>query len=310
MTDLSDDPADLGDRPSVPPPGVTAALGTAPPPLLPELPEGVEPGIQVPRWKPWSAFVALVLGFVAATFGYVVIAGVVAAFGASFEDPPPGVTIGATIVQDLALIIAAIGFAAMAARPRPWQFGLRPTRWWPAVGWTLLAFVAFIVFSAVWSAIFDLGDERDTLPTELGVDESTAALIAVAFLVTVVAPVAEEFFFRGFYFRALANWKGIWPAAIITGITFGGIHAGGSPVGFLVPLGVFGFLLCLLYVKTRSLYPSIVLHAINNSIAFGVTQDWDWQIPILLAVALALIALGAFVIRRIFGVAPARPVPV
>ena len=81
---------------------------------------------------------ALVLGFVAATFGYVVIAGVVAAFGASFEDPPPGVTIGATIVQDLALIIAAIGFAAMAARPRPWQFGLAPTRWWPAVGWTLL----------------------------------------------------------------------------------------------------------------------------------------------------------------------------
>ena len=63
-------------------------------------------------------------------------------------------------------------------------------------------------------------------------------------------------------------------------------------------------------VKTRSLYPSIVLHAINNSIAFGVTQDWDWQIPVLLAAALALIALGAFVVRRVFGVAPARPVPV
>ncbi|WP_372789150.1 lysostaphin resistance A-like protein [Paraconexibacter sp.] len=310
MTDRSDDPADPGDRPSVPTSGPPGGLGTAPPPLLPELPEGVEPGIQRPRWKPWTAFVALILGFVAASVGYVFIAGGVAAFGGSFEDPPAGVTISATYVQDTCLILAAVFFAATVARPRPWQFGLRPVGWGAAVGWTTAAFFGFIIFSAIWSVAFDLGDEEDTLPTELGVDESTAALIAVALLVTVVAPIAEEFFFRGFFFRALANWRGIWPAAVITGITFGAIHAGGSPVGFLVPLGVFGFVLCLLYAKTQSLYPPIVLHAINNSIAFGTTQDWDWQIPVLLACALAVIAACAFVVRRAFGPAPPRPLPV
>lgn len=283
---------------------------SAPPPQFPELPDGVEPGTRVPRWKPWTAFVALIIGFVAASMGFIVIASISTAFGYTFEDPPPGVTIVATIVQNVFLIGAAVFFAAKVARPRPWQFGLRRPAWWPAVGWTALAFVTFLAFSAIWVSALGLQNEEDTLPTELGVDESTAALIAVAFLVTVVAPVGEELFFRGFYFRALANWKGIWPAAIITGITFGSIHAGGSPIGFLVPLGFFGFVLCLLYVRTKSLYPPIVLHAINNSIAFGSTQDWSWQIPLVLAGSLAIISLGAYAVRRGWGPAPARSLPV
>jgi uncharacterized protein len=71
------------------------------------------------------------------------------------------------------------------------------------------------------------------------------------------------------------------PAAIITGAAFGSIHVGSSPVGLLVPLAVLGFGLCLIYAWTRSLYPCVALHAVNNAIAFGVTQDWTWQIPLL-----------------------------
>jgi len=309
MTDSDDDPAGLGDRPSVPPPAVGTTFTTVPPPSLPELPEGVEPGVQRPRWKPWSGFVALVVGFLAATIGFLILSAIATAFGGTFDDPAPGVTIGATFLQDTLLVVAAIGFAATVARPSPWQFGLRRARWWPSVGWTVLVFIGFLAFSAIWVAVLGLENEEDTLPTELGVEDSTAALIATAFLVTVVAPVSEEFFFRGFFFRALANWKGIWPAAVITGLTFGGIHAGGSPVGFLVPLAMFGFLLCLLYARTKSLYPPIVLHAINNSVAFGATQDWDWQIPVLLASALTAISLAALAVRRVFGPAPLRPLP-
>jgi uncharacterized protein len=62
---------------------------------------------------------------------------------------------------------------------------------------------------------------------------------------------------------------------------FGAIHAGSSPAGLLVPLGVLGVGLCLIYAWTRSLFPCVALHAINNAIAFGVTQDWTWQIPLL-----------------------------
>jgi membrane protease YdiL (CAAX protease family) len=34
-----------------------------------------------------------------------------------------------------------------------------------------------------------------------------------------------------------------------------------------------GFLFCLVYERTGSLYPVIALHALNNAIAFGVTVE-------------------------------------
>ena len=60
-----------------------------------------------------------------------------------------------------------------------------------------------------------------------------------------------------------------------------------------MPLAFFGFVLCLLYARTGSLWPCIALHCANNSVAFGVSQGWSWQVPLLFAGALALIALLA-----------------
>jgi uncharacterized protein len=135
---------------------------------------------------------------------------------------------------------------------------------------------------------------KDRLPSELGADKSTVALVAVAVLVCVIAPIAEETFFRGYFFNALRSWRGLWPAAIITGLVFGAIHVGSAPPPFLVPLAVFGFILCLLYWRTGSLYPCIALHALNNALAFGVSQHWTWQIPVTMAGALVIV--GAIVL--------------
>jgi membrane protease YdiL (CAAX protease family) len=117
------------------------------------------------------------------------------------------------------------------------------------------------------------------------------ALVAVAVLVCIVAPVAEEFFFRGYFFSALRHWKGPWLAAVLTGIVFGAIHLGSSPPAFVVPLMAFGFVLCLIYWRTGSLYPCIVLHALNNCLALGISEGWQWwQVIGLMAGANALIA--------------------
>ena len=287
---------------SVPPPVVYPHPGA--PPQPPERPEGIAP--RAPRWAPWTAPVALIAGFAGAIFGAVLVGAVGAATGADISDPPPAVNILATVFQGGALIASALLFARMAGRPRPWHFGLRATRLGPAIGWLLLAWLTFIVFSAAWVSALGLESE-DELPSELGADESTIALVAVGVLVTVIAPIAEEFFFRAYFFGALRNWKGVWPAAILTGLVFGGIHAGSSPVGFLVPLAFFGFVLCLLYARTRSLYPCIVLHALNNALAFSVSQDWDWQIPLVMLGANALIFMILLPITRRAGPAPALP---
>ena len=148
------------------------------------------------------------------------------------------------------------------------------------------AWAAFFAVSAVWAQLLDIS-ESDDLPQELGVDSSTAALVAVAVLVCVLAPIAEELFFRGFCFTALRRTLGMLPGAVLTGIIFGAIHLGSSEIEFIVPLMVFGFLLCLLYVKTGSILPCIVLHALNNALALGVSEDWGAGIPLAMAAAAA-----------------------
>jgi membrane protease YdiL (CAAX protease family) len=275
---------------------VSTAPPTLAPPDPPEVPDGIEVR-RVPAWKPWSSVLALIAGLGAALAGGLVVYVVALIAGANLDDPPPAVDITATLLQDAAFVGSALVFAAMVTRPRPWHFGLRETPLGPAVGYVIAGYLAFFAFAAGWSVLLDL-HESDDVVKQLGADESTIALVAVTILVCVVAPLAEEFFFRGYFFGALRNWRGVWPAAIITGLFFGGIHVGSAPIGFLVPLAFFGFVLCLIYDRTRSLYPCIALHCVNNSIAFGVGEHWGWEIPVILVGSLTVIAMTLRTVAR------------
>ena len=293
---------------STAPPAFSAPLGGHPSPPLerPELPDGVTPTPVGPRWRAWTAWVALVAGFAGAIAGAIALAIVAAAFGASLDSPPPSVNILGTVIQDLCLVGAAVFMARLGGRPRPWDFGLRPTRLWPAVGWGLAVWVSFFLFTAAWVALLGQKSTDDTLPRSLGVDRSDVALISVAVLVCVVAPICEEFFFRGYFFTALRSWKGIWPAAVITGLVFGAIHVGSADPAYLVPLAFFGFMLCMLYVRTGSLYPGVAVHALNNCTAFGVSQHWNFgEIALAVVCAYALIAAIFLLIRALSPPPPA-----
>jgi uncharacterized protein len=280
---------------STPPP----SHSSAPLPSRPELPEGVwrpEPPppprrddrAALPRWPLWAPFAGMLGALLVAVIGVGLIALLAEAAGVDTSgDTPPGITIGGTFVQDFALIAAAVLLAARLDPPAsPAKFGLRLPAVRPAIRWTLIAWAAFFAVSAVWAQLLDIS-ESDDLPQELGVDSSTAALVAVAVLVCVLAPIAEEIFFRAFCFTALRRTLGMLPGAVLTGIIFGAIHLGGTEIEFIVPLMVFGFFLCLLYVKTGSLLPCIVLHALNNSLALGVSEDWGAGIPLAMAAAAA-----------------------
>ena len=283
---------------SVPPPSFQHP-GSPPP--RPELPEGVhrpEPspsGDALPRWPLWSPFAGMLMTLLAAVVAVGVIAFVAEVLGLDVDRPgddvAPGVTIAGTYVQDLALIASALLLARWLDPPvRLRQFGLRPTPFGSALGWLVLAWVIFIVFSYAWTIALDI-QETDDLPTELGADGSTAALVAIALLVCVMAPIAEELFFRGFVFTSFRRTLGMPVAAILTGAIFGAIHLGGTEIEFIVPLAVFGALLCLLYVWTDSLLPCIVLHALNNGLALGVAQDWGAWTPVAMLGAAAVCLL-------------------
>ena len=284
---------------STPPPSGSEPL------LRPELPDGLPPervrpleperARGLPAWPPWAPFAAMLvtlgIAILGATFATVVAR--LLGHDVSAGDPPPGVTITGTFFQDGGLILSAWLLARLTAGvPTAAQFGLRRLSALKGLGWMAATWVVFILFSAVWAAALGV-TENDDLPQELGADDSTTALVFVALLVCVAAPIAEELFFRGFCFTALRRWIGVAGGAIATGVIFGAIHAGSADAVFLVPLGVFGALLCLLYHRTGSLIPSIVLHALNNALALGVSQGWEAPqvIGVMIGAAAAVLAL-------------------
>ncbi len=245
--------------------------------------------------------VALLGGLVLATLGSLLVDIPALALGVniSAKHVPPGLTIADTAVQDAGFVVVAVFFAQLGGRAvDAGMFGLRPTRFWRAVWLVLVTLVGFLLFSLIWGAVFHVSKEK--LLEKLGANETTALLVLSAGLTCVIAPIAEEFLFRGFIFTALRNWRGLWPAALITGLLFGAVHVGSAPAIDLVPLAVLGFALCLLYRATGSLYPCIAAHCVNNSIAFASLEEWGVsQALALMASALAALTLLALVLTRL-----------
>ena len=227
------------------------------------------PGM-APDWPLWTPLAVIALGLAAGVAATAVLAAVLEASGVDVGTDDPAFNSAATLVLDLAFVGATIGVLAMVSRPRAWQLGFRrgvPLK--PALGFAFMAILAFFIFAISYQAIFRPENPQDIVQ-DLGADRSTALLIAGALLVVVVAPVAEEVFFRGFLFRVLRLRMAFWLAATIDGVLFGLVH--GALV--IIPVLAFlGFVLCWAYERSGTLLVPIALHALNNALAYGVTTE-------------------------------------
>ncbi|HMD51939.1 MAG TPA: CPBP family intramembrane glutamic endopeptidase, partial [Solirubrobacteraceae bacterium] len=173
-------------------------------PVPPEEPQEGDPSRSpTTSWAPWTAPVALVGGLVLAAVAGVVVDLPALALGVKLTSShtPPGLVIADTFVQDLAFVAAAVYCARIGGRKvRAWQFGLRPpgVGWRAAAGMILLLLVAFVILSALWAEA--LSPSKEKLLQQLGSNETTPLLILSAGLTCVVAPICEEFLFRGYIF--------------------------------------------------------------------------------------------------------------
>lgn len=120
---------------------------------------------------------------------------------------------------------------------------------------TLLFFVSFFgIFSPTIHDFFIVDQD----------DPSQFVNPIVSFLGTViVAPLAEEFFFRGVLLhRFVAKW-GFRTAFWVTSLFFGILHIQNA-----LAITFFAFVLGILYVKTRSLFLPILCHMVYNLLSF------------------------------------------
>lgn len=90
--------------------------------------------------------------------------------------------------------------------------------------------------------------------------------------VVVLAPVAEEMFFRGLLYRVFKGFFaplrcGPSAAAALSGALFALIHADAF---VFLPLALMGVMLCMAYEKSGSILSPIIVHALFNALNLGI----------------------------------------
>lgn len=92
-------------------------------------------------------------------------------------------------------------------------------------------------------------------------------------LACVAAPVAEEIFFRSFLLAGLSKRLGTVLGVVISSIAFAAIHTPGIGTGIIMPVFILGIALSIIYLKTRSVWVSIVIHSMHNTISLAAASN-------------------------------------
>jgi membrane protease YdiL (CAAX protease family) len=115
----------------------------------------------------------------------------------------------------------------------------------------------------------NLGKQELQAPVQMIIDakkNNPTLLISLALLTVIVAPLCEEFVFRGYIYGTLKRFSCRFFAATASALFFAVVH---TSLWSLVPLFIVGFCLAIIYETSGSLWASILTHAMFNGVTTG-----------------------------------------
>ena len=163
------------------------------------------------------------------------------------------------------------------------RLGVKRIRIWNdnnySLNWKLPNVVNFLVIVVTCISVTVVMDPLDSLmpvPKEyVEMMKNMAKPNIFSFLsIVIAAPLLEEILFRGIILEGFLKNYSPKKAILLSAVIFGAIHlnpwqASGA---FLI-----GILIGWLYWKTRSLMPGIIIHFVNNAIAFFVILNFSGE---------------------------------
>jgi len=171
------------------------------------------------------------------------------------------------VVLNVALV-AVVYYVVVRPRIITWRdMGLTPAAL--AAAWRtglIAAPVLFVIAVAVELLLRSLGVQQTQLASLewlRGVPFWQYALVVLC--AAVLAPIAEEIYFRGYVFRAYLAQKGPLQAYLFSSLLFAVAHLN---LPALVPIFCVGLFLAYLYHRTGSVLPGMIAHGFNNLVAF------------------------------------------
>lgn len=217
-----------------------------------------------------------------------------------------------TIGQVFGLLIPGLLFTRLHTSSVRSFIRLRPTSGrdliWSSVG--LLGLIPLVHFSAgffdslPWPEWVRTLEDGQMALIEQILTQDFSLVFAVSMLALTPA-ICEEVLFRGYIQRQAERSIGAWGGILFSGIIFGFYHLRLTQA---VPLSLLGIFMAWLTWQTRSLWPAILVHLINNSfaavlgkMAAGSETGMDMEeftFPWWVIVSAALVLSGAVVMLR------------
>lgn len=221
-------------------------------------------------WRFADLILGLVIGFIV---GSLLAGGLWAAIGMENVDGPMGLFIGGTAIY-LGMVVFSHHFALKRRGADLRAAGLRPSTVGALFLMIPVLFGVLIVEGRVTEIVIEMFGQTPTVGEQLLGPEGdigtidTADLLWLAALAVVVAPLAEEFIFRGLVYGYLRSKFGISAAVIVSSLAFAASHF--QPL-LIAPLFVLGMALALVYQRYKSLWVPITLHALNNLVVVWIS---------------------------------------
>jgi membrane protease YdiL (CAAX protease family) len=232
-----------------------------------------------PVWRVWTVFVAFGIALIVGIFiGGIVPVGILfAQNGWKFESfqefqevlktglMRPSVLLSSGATTQFVLLITALAAAMLSPVPFLRRLRLNPSTLSP-VGY-IIAPIGALSVSFLFSFLVGLLDIHNSGTLKMMGDvfkQLSPGELVIAIIIVGIAPgFAEEFLFRGYMQTRLSQRMGRWAAILITAVLFGLMHM--DPLQSPFALG-FGIYLGYLAEKSGSIRPTMLCHAVNNSI--------------------------------------------
>ena len=184
---------------------------------------------------------------------------------------PPKLLITNQLIKALTLF-SALWLVALKLRGLDWRaVGFRPVhrRWY--VFAVLAAIVGFCLNIVL--AKLNVSAAPDWAPftaSRYGLNDGPIWQFLILIVLTVlVTPVVEEVFFRGFLFQWMATHRPIWIAVLVSSVMFGASHIIPPQI---IAASSFSLLIIYLFLASRSIWPAIMCHSVNNTLGIGLNM--------------------------------------
>ena len=174
------------------------------------------------------------------------------------------------VIYGLAVtIVIGVPLLVKKSRTTKSELGIQRFPSWMDILWVPTGVITYLILTSIITAIamsvFTFVNYEQAQDTGFSNMSSQAEYVMAFIMLVIIAPIAEEILFRGYLFGKLRKYAPIWVAILITSLLFAIVHFAWN-VGFDV--FALSIVLCLLRVVSGSLWPSIMLHMLKNSIAF------------------------------------------